>query len=218
MGGIVASHHGSYGHFQGRRQPTNRNSTQQQFVRNAVGQLSAIWAAVLTDAQRASWNTYASNVSRTNRLGELVHNSGLSMYVRANVARSFVTDDRIDAGPSIFNLGSFTAPTFVDASVVIQELRIDVETGLASDPWANEVGSWLLFFVGRPQNPGIRRYRGSYRFSGAVQGDPVPPTSERRVPSPFPFVLGHRIFARAVVSYADGRYSSDSFSTVIAVA
>lgn len=216
IGGVVASHHGTFGHFQSRRMNTNRNTPEQQGIRNVVAQLVAMWGSSLSGLQRRAWDTYGANVHLANRLGQVIHNAGLTMYIRANVARSQASADRIDDAPQIFNLGVFSAPQFLVASEVTQRVGVAFGTDTGSDPWASEVNSHLLIYVGRPQNPGIGRYRGSYRFMIDVEGNPVPPPPGIAAVSPFRFSIGQRIFGRAAVTYSDGRYTSDSFFTGIA--
>lgn len=185
--------------------PTNPQSTQQQAVRNIVGSLSNHWVTTLTNAQREDWKTYADNVGLLDALGESINVTGLGMYVRGNAARIQAGLARIDAAPTIYDVGEFTDPSFaIDTS----NQEVDV-TFTAADGWANEDGAAMLVYASRPQNPSINYFTGPYRFAGKVDGDSMtPPTSPETIGLPFAVVEGQRVFFRVQVTRADGRYSS----------
>lgn len=218
IAGIVASHNKGGSYFRERIVPTNPNSVFQQAVRNAVSQLSSMWQSSLTQTQRDEWDVYADNVTITNRIGDQVNISALAHYIRSNVARLVNGLARVDDGPTTFNLGAYSAPNISDFSEATQAGNFNFVTGPFTDPWANEVGGFLWLYMSRPQNSGIQYFRGPYRLVGPVTGDPVPPASPAVVNAPFPFVEGQRLFGRAVAATADGRYSTSSFFTTLAVA
>lgn len=218
VGGIVASHNRGGAYFRAATIPVNPNTPFQQVVRASVAQLSAQWESTLTQAQRDAWGVYASNVTLTNRIGEQINVTPLDMYVRSNVSRQQASVSRVDDAPTIFNLGAKTFQSVTNATVAGQTIDMNFGVDPLADPWANEVGSYMLVYISRPKNAGIGFFRGPYRFAGSIQGDPTPPTPPFTVATPFPFVLGQRLFGRAVVTYLDGRYTTSSFSTTITVA
>ena len=218
LGGIVASHNAGGAYFRAATIPTNPNTTFQQAVRNAVSQLTSLWTDTLTQTQRDEWQLYADNVPLTNRIGEQHNVSGLAMYVRSNVSRLQFGHTRIDDGPPVFDLGAYSAPSLSGWSEATQNGDLNFSVGTLSDPWANEVGGFMLAFISRPQNPGIQFFRGPYRAVGSVTGDPVPPASPSTFASPFPITEGQRLFGRAVTLRGDGRYSTSSFFTTLVVA
>ena len=215
VGGIVASHNAGGAYFRAATIPTNPNTPQQQAVRNAVAQLSNQWNNALTVAQRAEWDVYADNVSLTNRIGEQMKVSGMAMFVRSNVARIQTNTPTVLDGPPVFNLGDYTPPTLTNASEATQTVDLNFFVGAVTDAWANEVGGFMFVYVSRPQNPSINFFRGPYRVTFKITGDPVAPISPQTVGVPFPITAGQRLFGRAVTCRADGRYATSSFFFVL---
>lgn len=216
VGGVVASHHGAFGHFQARSITTNRNSESQQSVRNAVSTLTSLWVSSLTAGERDSWVQYSTAVLSANRLGDPVAAGGLGAFVRSNVPRLRAGLAIVTGGPGTFNRGTMTAPIAAVADAGLQSVALSITNDATSDPWAHEVGSYLLVFGARPQNAGHSRLRGSYRFASSTEGNPIPPGPGIIIPWPFGFAAGQRLFGRCAVSYADGRYTSETLFTIIA--
>jgi len=141
------------------------------------------------------------------------------MYVRSNVARIQAGLVTIEAAPTNFSLGGYTAPTLTNATAAAQTIDVTFGNGTFADSWANEVGGFMFSYFSRPQNPGINFFKGPYRFAGLVTGDLVaPPVSPETIGSPFVFALGQRIFGRHFVVAADGRLSAATHTTTLAVA
>ena len=191
---------------------TNPNTIYQQAVRTILADLVAAWADSLTAEQRASWETYATNVAMTNRIGMTIFCTGVNHYVRSNVPRLQIGATRIDDAPTIFNLG--------EAGIFnVFGLQVPTEVSVGFDveqEWVDEDNSWLILQVSRPQNPTINFFNGPFRLSGWLEGDSVtPPTSPAIVATPFPFVQGQRVYVRARVSRADGRLSAPQISSGI---
>lgn len=218
VGGIVASHNAGGAYFRAATIPTNPNSPQQQVVRGAVTQLTGQWTSALTAAQRAAWDLYAFNTKVTNRIGEQVNISGLAMFVRCNVVRVQAGVAAILDGPTTFNLSFHSLTGYNTWSQATQTGNFTFDTAPLTDSWANEVGGFIFTFTSRPQNPSINYFRGPYRQSGGITGDPVPPVSPAVITSPFPFVTGQKIFGRSVSVTADGRASTPRFFETLAVA
>ena len=218
LGGIVFSHNAGGTYIRARVTPTNPNSPQQIAVRNAVAFLSNFWNNGLTTPQRRVWETYASNVTVTNRIGDQVFISGMAQYVRSNVSRIQADLARVDDGPGIFNIGSFTAVRIQSFSEATQLGEIAFGNSLLDDAWANEVGGFLWVFLSRPQNAAINYFRGPYRLVAVVVGDPVPPVSPIPINTAFPFIAGAQIFGRVITGRADGRLATPSFEVVPAIA
>lgn len=217
LGGGVASASGSMGsvtfsrnrggpYIRNRAIPTNPNTVFQQVIRALVAQLTNLWLNVLTAAQRAAWDVYAFNVPLPNALGEPRNVGGLGMYVRSNVPRLQTTLSRVDDAPLIFNLGDFTEPSIAVATPSSVSLAFD-----NTDAWANETGSAMLFYFGRPQNPSINFFKGPYRFTTSAAGDDTTPPTSPEVVSvvPFPLATDQVLHIRSQVSRLDGRLSTD---------
>lgn len=184
--------------------PVNPNTTFQQTVRNAMRTLSTRWNSTLTQAQRDAWNIYALNVLIPDSLGEPRNVGGLGMYNRSNTPRLQAGKTLIDAAPTIFDLGTLTAPTIASNTPPTTISLAFTNT----DAWANEVGGHMFVSVSRPNNPGISYFKGPYRLALTVNGAVVPPTSPVAVTAPFPFAVGNRVFLAIRASRVDGRLTS----------
>jgi hypothetical protein len=184
--------------------PVNSNTIQQQAVRNAMRTLSTRWNSTLTQAQRDAWNTYALNVLIADSLGEPRNVGGLGMYNRSNTPRIQAGKAIVDAAPTVFDLGTLTAPT-IAANTPPTTISLAFTN---TDAWATEVGGYLFVYVSRPQNPGIAYFKGPYRLATTINGAVSPPTSPVSVTAPFPFAAGNRVFLAARAARADGRLTS----------
>ncbi len=208
VGGIVASHNAGGAYFKAATIPTNPNTIQQQAVRTIMSALTVAWNSTLSAAERLAWEVYAVNVKLTNRIGEQVNVSGLSMFIRSNVARQQIGVDAVIAAPTTFNLGQLAKAQATGATEAGQTISIAFGATIPVDPWISEAGSWLAVYVSKPQNASINFFKGPYRVAGSLQGDPTPPASPLVVTVPFAITAGQRLFTRSVVTYADGRFTS----------
>lgn len=218
IGGLVFSHNAGGPYIRILTTPTNPNTPQQVVVRAAIGQLTDRWNNVLTIAQRGGWDVYAFNTKLTNRIGAQVNVSGLAMYIRGNVIRIQGNQAIVDDAPTVFNLGAHSPVLITAFSEATQTGQLEFNTGIPEDLWSSEAGGFMFIFLSRPQNPSINFFRGPYRQSGGVSGDPVPPVSPAAIVAPFAFVAGQKLFGRVVSVRADGRTSMPSFVGVTAIA
>lgn len=186
--------------------PVNPQTSFQVAVRNAFSQLTVAWGQTLTSAQREAWDNYASNVSVLNALGDSIFLTGFNMYVRSNTPRLQASLTRIDAGPTVFDLGTFTAVT---AATVLTGQNIAVTFNNADD-WANEDNSSMIVYGARSVSPTINFFKGPFRFAGTIDGDgTTAPTSPVNISSPFTVVTSNVQYVRVRVSRVDGRLSSE---------
>jgi hypothetical protein len=205
LGGITASHNRGGMYLRARTVPTDPGSLPQLAVRALVAQLAGLWGSTLTAAQRAAWDTYAANVSIVNRLGDTVFLTGFQHYVRSNVPRLQASEPRVDDGPTIFDLGDYTAPTLTIAgggSTLSVAFTV-------TDEWVGEDDAILGVWASREKASTINFFKGPYRFAGKIEGNAaLPPTSPASITSPFPYTTGNRGFMQVRVSRADGRLSA----------
>ena len=204
VGGVTYSHNAGGMYQRARTIPTNPNSTFQQTVRAIFGNLANAWSTTLTAAQRALWADYAANVPVINALGDPINLNPLAMFVRCNTPRVQAALPLVLDGPTTFNLGDFTNPSFgFDAT----DDEVDV-TFEATDAWAGEDDAGAIILASRPKAPTINFFKGPYRLAGIIAGDSVtPPTSPAAITAPFEAVAGQKVFVRFIVSRADGRLS-----------
>jgi len=204
VGGMTASRNRGGNYMRARAIPTNPNTPQQILVRGLMAQLTSLWVSTLTAAQRAAWELYAANVPLVNSLGDSMTVSGLNMYIRTNVPALQAGLARIDAAPTIFDLGDFTPVTI--SSFTATNVVIGFET---TDAWVSETGAALLTYSGLSVSPTINFFSGPYRSNPAIAGDATtPPTSPASRFSSYPPINGAKMFLRARVIRADGRLSA----------
>lgn len=206
-GGIVFSRNRGGPYTRRRAIPVNPGTPQQSAVRSFMSQLTSLWGNTLTAAQRAAWDTYALNVPLPNALGEPRNVGGLGMYIRSNVPRLQAAQTRIDDGPTVQNLGDYTAPTVDSVTSVGEVIVLSFD---ALDDWANEDDAAMLVYTSRAKSPTINFFKGPYRFAGLIAGDAVtPPVSPFPIVGQFPVAVGLQTFIRVTVSRADGRLSAE---------
>lgn len=205
MGGIVASHNRGGQYFRQHTIPTDPATNLQTIVRANTSQLANAYSTQLSSAQRVAWETYALNVLRPNRLGDLVNIGAIAHYIRSNGVRLQAGLDRVDDAPTVFNVGDVDPTTFLT-------ITADSTTGslaFADDvDWVDESGSALLLYVSRPVNPTINFFKGPYRFTAAILGDDTTaPTTPAAITLEQIHGAGTLAHAKIAVSRVDGRLS-----------
>jgi hypothetical protein len=205
MNGTTFSRNKGGPYMRGRVIPTNPSTALQQVVRNAFATLSAMWVDTLTQAQRDAWDVYAGNVQLVNALGQSRNVTGLNMYARSNQPRIQTGLPRQDTAPTIFDVGSFTDPSFaIDQPANEVDVTFD-----NTDDWANEDDSALLVYGSVPKSPSTVYFTGPYQFLGRVDGDAITaPTSPAAIALSSAYSVGQTGFFRTRVSRADGRLSA----------
>lgn len=203
QGSTVASHNRFGQYLRARTTPTNPATTQQQAVRNAVKNLTAAYQSTLTANQRTAWQTYANNVTTTNRLGDPVNLTALNMYARNNTPRQQAAQTTINDAPVVMNLGSFTTPTITLGAATFNGTL----TFAAADAWVatSSSASGMLIYASRQQAPSVNFFKGPYRFAAKANSTTGSATFT------LPFIAGpttNRTFFNLRVAYTDGRLSS----------
>ena len=210
VGGITASHNAGGMYLRARTIPTDPNSNAQVAVRTAMSFLAARWTDDLSTVQRNAWAAYAANVAMTNPLGDAINLSGQMHYLRSNVIRKRLGFPVIDAAPVVFNLGEFTAMSFV-GSEATQELTI---TFTDADHWPQTDDAWAVFHQSLPQNPSINFFKGPFQLHGYFEGDTaVPIVTPLILGTRVPVVQGQKLFMRVRVLFEDGRLPTAQIMT-----
>jgi hypothetical protein len=103
--------------------------------------------------------------------------SGFDMYCRSQTIRArshaifFDTPAPFTTAPTIFDLPTFTTPTFVQLSTFDgAEFALD-----SSDAWANQLGNYLYMFEHQPRNASRRSPSTHTRLVARVEGNPADP-------------------------------------------
>lgn len=205
LGGITASHNRGGYYLRQRVIPVNPGSPQQVEMRSFMSDLTSAWLDTLTQAQRDGWDNYALQVPISDALGEPRNIGGIAQYIRSNSPRLQAGLTTVDDAPSIFNLGTYTAPT-IDSITAPAGADIAFTAG---DAWVDEDGAAMTILASRGVNPTVNYFKGPYRFAGIIAGDATtPPTSPATIVLPFPVVAGQKVFFQFRVTRADGRITS----------
>lgn len=215
LDGVTASRNKGGTYFRQRAIPVNPGTAPQTQVRSIMGQLAALWTNALTAIQRSSWETYAENVPLVNRIGESITVTGLNMYQRSNIPRLQNGLPRVDSGPTVFNLGDYTAPTITSFTApTVLSLAFTV-----ADAWVSEDDAAMLVYGARDTGIGIVFFKGPYRkYPIQLLGNnAIPPTSPHAGTHPFVVSVGNQAFLKVAVTRADGRYSQITRLSAIAV-
>lgn len=187
--------------------PTNPNSVGQQEVRGYMQQLAVIWASTVTAAQREAWRVYAANVTMTNRLGDSVLLSAQQHFIRSNLPRLQAGLAVVAAGPTTYNLGEFTDPSFA----IVGATGVATVTFDDAAAWCDVDGAAMIFRLSRPVSPTINYFKGPFRYVGLIEGDSVtPPTSTDDLPAGQLGATGSKYFLSVTLSQADGRLATAS--------
>ena len=201
-------------YVRGRATPVQPNSDRQQTMRAAMRALANLWTETLTDDQRNSWRIYASNVAMTDKLGQQIFLTGQQHFIRSNLPAVQNEIDIVTDGPTTFDLGQFTLPTFA-ASATGSEITLTFE---GRDDWASENDSYMFVRVGKPVAPSRAFFKGPFRLSGKVAGEgPTPPTSPAAITSEYALSAGSNLWIAVNVLRADGRLSNSQIIGPVAV-
>ena len=214
QGGMVWSHNAGGPYVRNRTIPVNPNTDRQVAVRNAVRSIAISWDQILTQAQRDAWDAYALNISWTNKLGQVIHLTGLNHFIRSNTPRVISGIARVDAAPIFPALAIAELALTVTASEATQDLTID---GAAVADWIGEADAWQFFYMGLPQASSRKFFGGPYKFVTAIPGA-GPPPFPAVVAAPWPFGEGQRIWVRSRVARGDGRLSEFAQVNFLAIA
>ena len=213
LGGITAARNKGGQYLRARVVPVNPSSFPQTSLRTIFGSLANSWGTTLTAAQRAAWDTYASNVTVVNRIGETINLTGFQQYIRSNTPRKQALLPQVDDGPTTMNIGDFSPMT---VSIVGGGTTLSIAFD-DTDDWVDEDDAAVLVLAGREQAATINFFKGPYRFAGTVLGDATtPPTTPVAVTSKFSYTSANKGFVQVRVSRADGRLSATQLLGAIA--
>lgn len=203
LGATIASHNAGGAYLRAGSIPVNPNTDRQVVIRNAVRALTIDWANVLTQGERDAWDVYAANVTWFDVFGASIKLQGLNHYVRSNVQNVALGFGRINAAPTIMNIGAAELALGCTASEATQQLAITFDDAKV---WATEAGAFQHFYMGLPQNPSIKFFKSPFRYVVSVAGV-TPAVSPLAATAPWPFAEGQRIWIRSRIMRADGRLS-----------
>lgn len=187
----VTSSRNRYGQYKrSRATPVNPNTSQQGIVRARFGNNSAAWRG-LTDVQRAGWEALASEITRTDPLGQSYTLNGQTAFMMVNNNLLDAGEAAVSAAPAIVTPGTLltVTPTLTAASFSIAYTATPLATGVR------------LFAYASPQRSPGRAFEGDFRLiqvSAAAAASPADIFSayQSRLGTP---VVGQRIFLSLVL-------------------
>lgn len=220
LAGLTASRaRGGINYFRARSAPTNPASARQDVIRSAVATLTAMWSQLgLSDW--ISWRVFASNVLKTDGLGQEYTAPGISWFVGANVGRIQAGQSIVTAAPNVYTRAEQPVPEGSAMDLGTSEGSI---SGTFEGP-ADDDG-FVAVYIGRPTNAGVEFYDGPWRFVGIASFDAAAQTWELNIDAgtdaegvyagPYGAIAaGDAVRLRLVTYYDDGRYSSGVQSLV----
>ena len=204
----------SYGNYvRAKTMPVNPNTALQQAIRSKMQSLVAVWSAILTGAQRAAWQVFASNISWTNRLGETIELSGYNHFIRANLVLLNAGLARVDDGPTIFSLpqADETLSIAVSEATGLMTVTFDDTRG-----WVDLDEAGMVVFAGNPVSITTNFFNGPWKTADTIEGDSITPeTSPVTMTDPYQIAEDEKQFFYARICEDDGRVSQPFRTTVI---
>lgn len=185
-----------------RTKPVNPKSVGQSQMRLIIGFLVEAWHDALDASQRTAWATYANAITMKNRLGENIKCTGFNHFIRGNSLELQQTNAMVANGPAILSLPP-TDPIFaITASAATQLISVSFDNTL---DWASQPNAFMALFMGRPQLNTRNFFNGPWRRTGAIPGNPIPPTSPQTRTAVFTLIAGQRIWVAARICMEDAR-------------
>ena len=221
LGAMTAARNKGGQYMRNRSLVTNPNTARQQIIRTALGTLSQLWNT-LTQVERDAWAVYASNVPRTNPLGDSTFISGQNWFLGNNTARIQLGLTPVTAAPTIFNQGE--PVTEIASAVTVLGATNTVTVNWAAPLSAAAV---VAVYVGLPQNEGKKYYKGPYQYAAKATvlaaATTAAPTADINPPpyapgdwqSDYAAAVGQRTPFRIVTLFNDGRISQALKLTVV---
>ncbi len=207
VGAFVASRAKTTQYLRARVTPVNPRSVFQAAVRDSVKTLVGRWATVLTDEQREAWNTYASNVTRKNRLGDTINITGIAWYVGNNTPRlqaGLAVVDSLGGPLFAYDLGN---PNFGATDWDAAGTNGTINWAGSPSAIANDTTSEFLVYASKPYNPGRARPVAGNRLAAVIPGNSTAGSSA--ITLPFPLVDSQsKMDLEIRLSRGDGRLSS----------
>lgn len=190
IGGVTHSRN-RYGQYsRTRATPVNPATSQQGIVRARFGNNSAAWRA-LTDVQRAGWEALASQIQRTDPLGQSYTLNGQTAYMMVN-------NNLLDAGEAAVS----AAPAIVTPGTLLSDTITLTAASFSVAYTATPLGaSTRLFAYASPQRSPGRSFEADFRLvkvSTAAQASPLDIFTEYQARFGTP-VVGQRIFLSLVL-------------------
>ncbi len=135
--------------------PVNPQSSAQAAARSRLGGNSMAWGS-LTEAQRESWNSLASETGKTNVFGDQYFPTGKNLFTSVNNNLLMIGKPSLQTA-----IKPEALPFITDMSVTISKATSEITLGLSFEGQASK--STLVVEASAPFSPGKYNFDGSYR-------------------------------------------------------
>jgi hypothetical protein len=132
--------------------PVNPNSAAQTAARSRLGEFSTQWRA-LTGAQRLAWASFASQLPKTDSLGQTYFMTGAQAFVSVNSTLNVLGSASVTTPPEIPSFPQLIEPAFTDNTTAVLDAEWDDAVG---------TGFRVLVRVSPPRSQG-RGFEGDFR-------------------------------------------------------
>lgn len=194
--------------------PANPRTARQVASRGRITAAGPAWEA-LSEANRSSWETYASNTPLIGRMGREHYVSGFDMFTRAYSLASFAGVTLPTAGPGSYGLAASPGLTSVAVTAGTADLVCTWPVGAW---WKAITGAAVIAKVFAPQKPTRTSCQSAARSVLVVKGNAGnPPAGPVTIVNPWGTVAaGQVVYIELVALDADGQISAKQELRVVA--
>jgi len=208
LGGTTFSKNKSGAFARVRKKPRFPRANLQAQREATVSTYSKTWATILSDAQRACWNSLAATLTWTNRLGDNYSPSGANIYVRSNALLMLADRVPVTAAPATYDI---PIATFTLDYLSGTGIRVTSVGALASSSF-----NTVLIFWSGPVSPSRFTFSSPWSFLRKIRSDTlsgVPYT----IVDDVDVVPDQKYFFRFRVVRYQGQNSPEFFAAIQAV-
>ena len=218
-GSIVFSKNRSGNYIRRKTSPVQPNSTRQNDIRQRFSSYASYFKTALLPARRSAWSEWASNSPFSNTLGQKIYLSGINAFIRVNSLASLIGSPRFDDPPTEFgNASSFILdPTGFSISESTQKLTITDYSDITGADFSKP-DDYAVINIGIPQNPGIKFFKGPYRFAAAIEGALIVPTFPYTLDVPFYCQKDQKVWISCTHFDPQGKISANANISTLVVA
>jgi hypothetical protein len=212
-GGAIFARNRAGAYVRNFAKPVNRRTSLQQTIRGAIASAVSKWNAVLTSTQRAGWDTYAGNITKFNRLGDAIHNTGFNFFCGSASILQQIGGAVVVAPPTSLYLPEIDPGIVATLTASTHTVSMAYTTGLA---YLSEAGGYMAIYMGRPVSATKNQFSGPYRYLDKVSGAVSPPAGPKVMTTlPYTLVAGQKVWFKCRIVRADGRVSTSFFCSAI---
>lgn len=135
-GGITASTNKGGAHIKRRTGATHPKTQRTGIPKARLSQCLQLWSNTLSDAQRLSWNVYASSNPRVNTLGDVHSLSGQQMFCSLNLTMLAIAQTPYHDPPVSTGIGTISAVLpLLDTGSASVQVQVNRATSGPNDAW-----------------------------------------------------------------------------------